>query len=102
MYRSSRDQIETLALATVVALQPTCVASQEAPNELPVAGDDASAQDRASGPDGEVLSGQRLLQLTYRVGNAPGTTLSGTRSRPPTHPCSAADYAGARSTLEFR
>jgi hypothetical protein len=58
------------SLAALVALQPTLGLSQEAPAVV-------SSQDQGAGPEGDVLTAQRLFQLLYQVKTAPGTDLNG-------------------------
>ena len=59
------------------ALQPTPVAAQEAANAPAASGQDAPSPDQDSGPEGDVLNVQRLLQLLYQVKTSPGTDLNG-------------------------
>jgi hypothetical protein len=65
------------SLSALVTLQATLGLAQEAPNGAPIGGQDAPAQDQGAGPEGDVLSAQRLFQLMYQVKTAPGTDLNG-------------------------
>jgi hypothetical protein len=73
-------------LLVLAAPQPTPAAAQEAPSAAAVSGRGASDPDHDSGPEGDVLNIQRLLQLLYQVKTSPGTDLNGIRSRPPPTP----------------
>jgi hypothetical protein len=64
-------------LAGAAALQSTCALSQDAPPAAAVSQQDASNPDQGTGPEGDVLNRQRLLQLMYQVKTAPGTDLNG-------------------------
>jgi hypothetical protein len=64
-------------LAGAAALQSTCALSQDAPPAAAVSEQDASNPDQGTGPEGDVLNRQRLLQLMYQVKTAPGTDLNG-------------------------
>jgi hypothetical protein len=59
------------------ALQPTPAAAQEAPNAAAPSSQVAPSPDQDSGPEGDVLNVQRLLQLLYQVKTSPGTDLNG-------------------------
>lgn len=59
------------SLVAVSAPASTSAVSQEAPSEQ------ASTQNQASGPTGDVLGAQNLLQLMDEVRTAPGTGLNG-------------------------
>jgi hypothetical protein len=64
-------------LAAVCGLLPACAVAQEAESPVAVTGQNASSRDQGAGPEGDVLSAQRLLQLMYQVKTAPGTDLDG-------------------------
>jgi hypothetical protein len=64
-------------LAGASALQSTCALSQDAPPAAAVSEQDASNPDQGTGPEGDVLNRQRLLQVMYQVKTAPGTDLQG-------------------------
>jgi hypothetical protein len=63
-------------LGAIVAFLPACALAQEAQTPA-VLGQDASNPDEAGGPEGDVLTVHRLLQLMYEVRTAPGVDLNG-------------------------
>ena len=65
------------ALMPATMLQPTLALAQEAPSAAAISGQDAPNPDQGTGPEGEFLNRQRLLQLMYQVRTAPGTDLNG-------------------------
>lgn len=64
-------------LALIWAFPPTCAESQDANSDPAISQQLATSADQSAGPEGDVLSGQRLLQLMYQVKTAPGTDLEG-------------------------
>jgi hypothetical protein len=70
-------RVFTRLLAAVSGFLPACAVAQEAEGPVAVSGQDTSSRDQGAGPEGDVLSVQRLLQLMYQVKTAPGTDLDG-------------------------
>jgi hypothetical protein len=64
-------------LVVASAFLPTYAVSQEGPTAATALGADESDLEQGAGPEGDVLSRQRLLQLMYQVKTAPGTDLNG-------------------------